>query len=116
MNLAGNGVKFTERGGITLSARVKNRDAAGVQLRFAVADTGIGIAARNMERIFLAFEQADNSNTRTHGGTGLGLAISRSLVNLMGGNIDIRSVPGEGSTFSFDVWLKLPSPTNTDRG
>ena len=107
INLAGNAVKFTERGAIRLSVRLKKRDAEGVLAEFAVADTGIGIAPEDIKRIFQAFEQADNSSTRAHGGTGLGLAISRNLVNLMGGRLEIGSVPGQGSTFSFVLRLKV---------
>jgi len=113
VNLVSNGVKFTEHGVITLSAQLLSCGAEGedsAQVRFTVADTGIGIAAKDIERIFGTFEQADNSHTRVHGGTGLGLAISRNLVELMGSQIEISSVPGAGSTFSFAVRLKLPSP------
>ena len=107
INLAANAVKFTECGTITLSACPMKSDAEGVLVEFAVSDTGIGIASEDLKRIFQVFEQADNSSTRTHGGTGLGLAISRNLVNLMGGRMEISSVPGEGSRFSFTLRLKV---------
>ncbi|MDD5175950.1 MAG: response regulator [Sterolibacterium sp.] len=112
LNLARNAVKFTERGGVTVSAKVKERDAAGpgVLVSFTVADTGIGIEPNDLKRIFCPFEQADNSSTRAYGGTGLGLAISQSLVNLMGGQIEAISTPGQGSTFAFVVRLEVPQP------
>ena len=110
VNLVGNALKFTERGGITLGMQQKSRDAAGALVEFAVSDTGIGIAGADIERVFQAFEQADNSNTRVHGGAGLGLSISQSLVKLMGGQIGIESIPGQGSTFAFAVRLKVPPP------
>jgi two-component system sensor histidine kinase/response regulator len=111
VSLVSNGVKFTERGKITLSAHLVPCAEDSVLVRFAVADTGIGIAASDIERIVgTSFEQADNSHTRVHGGMGLGLAISRNFVELMGSRIEISSVPGQGSTFSFSVRLKTPSP------
>jgi signal transduction histidine kinase len=109
-HLVSNAVKFSERGEVSLSARLKALDAEGVLVQFSVADTGIGIAAENIERVFRVFEQADNSSTRAYGGTGLGLAISRSLVELMGGRLEMRSVPGEGSEFSFAIRLKVAFP------
>jgi signal transduction histidine kinase len=111
INLLGNGVKFTRQGRVTLSAGLEPGNPAepgSVQVRFAVTDTGIGIAAEDIQRIVsTSFEQADNSHTRVYGGAGLGLAISRNLVSLMGSRLEISSVPGEGSTFSFVVRLKV---------
>lgn len=100
LNLAGNAVKFTERGGVTL--RLAMRDG---QVAFAVTDTGIGIARHQIARIFEEFEQADSTPSRRFGGTGLGLAISQRIVARMGGEIRVESRPGEGSTFSFAVTL-----------
>ncbi len=104
-NLLGNAVKFTAHGEVRLSLRVVADDSAGVELNFAVSDTGPGIGAAHQERIFDAFAQADGSTTRRHGGTGLGLAISRQLVELMGGTIELDSEPGHGSRFHFTLRL-----------
>jgi signal transduction histidine kinase/AmiR/NasT family two-component response regulator len=99
-NLLSNAVKFTEAGEVTLDVR---RDAEGVCFR--VSDTGIGFDEETKERLFRRFEQADGSISRRFGGTGLGLAISRSLVELMGGRIEVNSTPGQGSTFAVHVPL-----------
>ena len=99
LNLIGNAVKFTHAGSITVT--VKAATAAGNTLQFDVSDTGIGIAAEQLESIFLAFQQADGSMTRKYGGTGLGLTISRCLVELMGGKLWVTSTPQQGTTFSF---------------
>jgi signal transduction histidine kinase len=107
IHLADNAVKFTERGGVTLAVEIRSRDATGIRVAFSVTDTGIGVAADDLERIFLAFEQADNSTTRAYGGAGLGLAISKALIALMGGKIEVSSSPGQGSTFAFTLNLKV---------
>ncbi|HJU71950.1 MAG TPA: response regulator [Paucimonas sp.] len=107
VNLAGNALKFTERGGVTLEVVPRAREGNRILTAFAVRDTGIGISAGQRELIFEPFTQSDASTSRQFGGTGLGLAISRMLVGLMGGRIDVHSTPGEGSTFSFEVWLGL---------
>ncbi len=109
LNFAGNAVKFTERGGITLRSRVMNRSENTVHLRFEVEDTGIGISEAELARLFQPFEQADISTTRKFGGTGLGLTITKRLATLMGGEVGVESKPGEGSTFWFTATLEVGS-------
>jgi PAS domain S-box-containing protein len=104
-NLVGNAIKFTDAGGIIVSVRPLEENAESVRLRFEVRDSGIGIAPEAQARLFVTFEQGDNSMTRKYGGTGLGLAISKRLVHLMGGEIGVESQPGSGSTFWFAVRL-----------
>lgn len=108
INLVGNAIKFTQKGSVAVSVTVeeKKKESGLVTLQFCVTDTGIGIAADKVENIFNSFEQADNSYTREYGGTGLGLAISKQLVELMGGHLQVESIPGHGSTFSFTVVLQ----------
>ncbi|WP_227816050.1 PAS domain S-box protein [Nitrogeniibacter aestuarii] len=105
LNYAGNAVKFTRNGRVTLRVRVEAADDASVLLRFEVEDTGIGIAPEVLPRLFSAFEQADNSLTSAYGGTGLGLAITRKLAHLMGGDAGARSTLGKGSCFWFSARL-----------
>jgi PAS domain S-box-containing protein len=104
-NLVGNAIKFTERGTVTLGAERAMLDKGQV-LRITVTDTGIGMAASTVKRLFEPFTQADASTTRRFGGTGLGLAISRSLTRLMGSDIEVASEPGRGSIFRFGLPLK----------
>jgi PAS domain S-box-containing protein len=103
MNLVGNAIKFTDRGGIKVTVRCIDGT-----LEFAVSDTGTGIPEDKQEKIFEMFSQVDSSSTRKYGGTGLGLSISKGLVKLMGGDISVRSKPGQGSTFTFTIPLKTP--------
>jgi signal transduction histidine kinase/CheY-like chemotaxis protein len=108
-NLAGNAIKFTEAGGVSI---IVEPDAAPDSIAISVHDTGIGISAENQARIFLEFEQADGGATRKFGGTGLGLTISKRIVERMGGAIAVESAPGEGSTFR--VCLPLPRAGDSD--
>ncbi|MCC9642324.1 response regulator [Rhodopirellula sp. JC740] len=121
INLVGNALKFTSKGQVTLSIR---RDIEGTtnldspetetaRIVFVIADTGIGMTQQQQDRIFEAFMQADSSTTRRFGGTGLGLAISSQLVELMGGQLEVCSVPEQGSNFRFDIPLQVPTPEQT---
>ena len=105
LNFAGNAVKFTERGAITLRARLLEDAGDSLKVRFEVQDSGMGIAPETQGKLFQAFEQADTSTTRKYGGTGLGLAITRRLAGLMGGEAGLDSAPGQGSTFWFTARL-----------
>jgi signal transduction histidine kinase/ligand-binding sensor domain-containing protein/CheY-like chemotaxis protein len=107
LNLVGNAMKFTERGEIVLSITSELAEPHGMQFRFSICDTGIGIPREKQAVIFEAFAQADGSARRRTGGTGLGLAISAKLVHLMGGRIWVESTPGTGSTFFFTVPFTL---------
>jgi two-component system, sensor histidine kinase len=105
LNLVGNAIKFTERGEVVVSIDREAASPSGVTLRFGVRDTGIGIAPEKQKMIFEAFSQADSSTVRRFGGTGLGLAISSQLIGMMGGALELDSVPGKGSDFHFTVTL-----------
>jgi PAS domain S-box-containing protein len=106
-NLAGNSIKFTERGSVTLDAALEGQGDGTVTIRFAIADTGIGIRPDQEARLFAPFTQADDSTTRKYGGTGLGLAICKQLVEMMGGAIGVDSAEGRGSTFWFTAAFEL---------
>jgi CheY-like chemotaxis protein/anti-sigma regulatory factor (Ser/Thr protein kinase) len=106
-NLLSNAAKFTHQGSVTLRVERESRDG-GDWLVFAVSDTGIGIAEDKLEHVFKEFSQADSSTTRNYGGTGLGLAISKRFCQILGGDLTLQSVPGEGSTFTIRLPATLP--------
>ena len=110
VNLAGNAIKFTERGQVVVSLRCTPPRAGRVVVTIAVRDTGIGIAPENQGKIFEGFTQAEASTTRRFGGTGLGLVICQRLVGLMGGKLALESELGKGTCFSFSIELGLPIP------
>jgi two-component system, sensor histidine kinase and response regulator len=117
LNLGANAVKFTDRGEVMISVSAAPETPGA--LRFSIRDTGIGIAAERMDKLFQKFSQVDASNTRRHGGTGLGLAISKQLTEVMGGRIGVESEPGQGSTFWFEVPLGAAvssGPSKVDAG
>jgi PAS domain S-box-containing protein len=136
VNLVGNAVKFTERGGVALLAEVQGQRGEEVCLHVAVRDTGIGIPQDKHALVFAPFTQVDGSSTRRYGGTGLGLAITARLAGLLGGRVWLESQPGVGSTFHFTAWFRqvdvpgaaraegqaespsgfLPRPTGPGRG
>ncbi|TPQ45857.1 hypothetical protein C2U72_26335 [Prosthecomicrobium hirschii] len=115
INLAGNAVKFTERGGVAVTVARLDGRADRARLRFEVTDTGIGIAPEHLERIFNEYEQAESGPARRYGGTGLGLAISRAIVERMGSRIEVESKPGRGSCFAFDLDLPIAEPPTLAR-
>jgi PAS domain S-box-containing protein len=109
-NLLGNALKFTDQGSISVGVKVLRKALSGLAvLRFSVSDTGVGIAAADLETIFDSFRQADSSYSKSYQGAGLGLAICRELVSLMGGRIWVESVPGQGSAFFFTAAFE-PAP------
>ncbi|MGB4074694.1 PAS domain S-box protein [Pseudomonas sp.] len=106
LNYLGNAVKFTEHGRIEIAVALRETTANDLCLEFQVSDTGIGLTEQQCAQLFTSFQQADASTTRRYGGTGLGLAIAKQLAVLMGGDVAVRSVPGQGSTFSFTARLQ----------
>jgi PAS domain S-box-containing protein len=107
-NLLSNAIKFTPSGAVSVRVSAEPVADEAVSIHVEVSDSGIGIDPDHLQRMFEPFTQADVSTTRVYGGTGLGLAIAREIVELMGGTIDARSAPGQGSTFWFDVKLAVP--------
>lgn len=107
LNLIGNGIKFTDKGGVALKVALQEQQEKTCQIRFQVTDTGIGISPEAQARLFQKFTQADTSTTRRFGGTGLGLAICKQIVDLMQGEIQLSSEMGKGSCFTFTVPFKL---------
>jgi signal transduction histidine kinase/ligand-binding sensor domain-containing protein/CheY-like chemotaxis protein len=112
INLVGNAIKFTHHGEILVSVQLsKTLDDKQIELYFQVRDSGIGIPADKLDRLFLAFSQVDSSHTRKYGGTGLGLIISQRLTELMGGTIGVKSVEGEGTCFYFSILAGVSEQT-----
>ncbi|MDZ4847573.1 MAG: ATP-binding protein [Chitinophagales bacterium] len=103
VNLTGNGIKFTAQGSVTIHCKLLEKKNEEVKLHFSVEDTGIGIAADKIDKLFQSFSQAESDTTRKYGGTGLGLSISKQLVELQGGTIGITSEYGKGTTFYFEL-------------
>ncbi|MFK5975634.1 MAG: ATP-binding protein [Sulfurovum sp.] len=111
-NLLGNAIKFTHEGIIEVKVGFEEMEENELKLCFSIKDSGIGISIANQTKLFKTFSQADTSNTREYGGSGLGLTISKNLIELMGGEIRVESVKGEGSTFSFDIVLQYDKECN----
>ncbi|WP_224483968.1 PAS domain S-box protein [Robertkochia aurantiaca] len=112
INLLGNAIKFTHKGHVHLKVSMPtNSEKDSSVVLFSIADTGIGIESKNIQKIFKAFDQEDSSTTRKYGGTGLGLTISNSILNLMGSQIHVESEPGRGSTFYFEVPFEASEKT-----
>jgi signal transduction histidine kinase len=109
LTLVDNAIKFTSVGSVTIPSRVTQDDTSHASIRIEVQDIGIGIQKEARSRLFFAFEQADNSETRPYGGTGLGLAICKRLAKMMDGDIGVDSIEGVGSTFWFQVCLPVAS-------
>jgi signal transduction histidine kinase len=115
INLAGNAIKFTEKGEVVVRVTLEHEEEADCLLRFSVRDTGVGIPEDKMGILFDKFTQVDTSATRRFGGTGLGLAISKQLVEMMGGEISVASQEGKGSEFCFTVRLGKGNPSEAWR-
>jgi PAS domain S-box-containing protein len=116
LNLIGNGIKFTDKGGVSLKVMLDAQQGDDFHISFQVTDTGIGVSQEAQARLFQKFTQADTSTTRRFGGTGLGLAICKQLVDLMQGDIHLTSELGKGSCFTFTIPFKLGSkPCNTEQ-
>ena len=113
MNLLTNAVKYTEKGSVTLAIRALEKDEAGkkVRIHYEVKDTGIGIKESDMTRMFESFERLDVVRNRNVEGTGLGMTITKSLLELMGSELQVESTYGEGSTFSFELWQRIEDDT-----
>ena len=102
-----NALKFTSEGSVRVKIAAIDAEKENINLRIAVADTGIGISEKNMDKLFIRFSQVDGSDTRKYGGSGLGLVISKQIAELMGGNISVQSKEGIGSTFIAEIPLKV---------
>jgi PAS domain S-box-containing protein len=116
LNFTSNAIKFSEQGPVTVRASAVRSVGADTLVRFEVRDRGIGIEAEELPHLFTPFHQADPSTTRRYGGTGLGLVISKQLAELMGGEVGVKSAPGQGSTFWFTAVLASPASTASPAG
>jgi len=116
MNLLSNAVKFTSSGTVKFLATVLNSDDESITIQFEVKDSGIGMTQDQIDKIFTPFAQADDSITRRFGGTGLGLTITKSIIELMGGQLNVESTPGIGSRFSFELTFDLIDASNIAQG
>jgi len=115
MNLVGNAIKYTDKGSVTIRTFCTLLDSQHAKIHCKVEDTGIGIAADKLDKVFEKFVQADTSTTRKYGGTGLGLAITRELVELMGGTVGVTSEAGVGSTFWFSIPFEITDKVHQDK-
>jgi polar amino acid transport system substrate-binding protein len=115
LNFVSNAIKFTKEGSVIVSVRELKNNGKSAKILFSVKDTGIGLTEEQQQKLFKSFSQADSTTTRKFGGTGLGLAISKKLVNLMGGDVGLRSKPDIGSEFFFNVTLKIAQQTNNTK-
>ncbi|MBC7745045.1 MAG: response regulator [Flavobacterium sp.] len=107
INLISNAIKFTHKGEVFVNVALISADKKNIRLGFEICDTGIGIPQKKIPGLFKAFSQVDSSTTRKYGGTGLGLVISERLIKLMGGAIEVKSIPGKGTTFSFNIKIQV---------
>ncbi|MEO8887381.1 MAG: PAS domain S-box protein [Mucilaginibacter sp.] len=114
LNLVGNAMKFTEKGGVSVNLKVVEQNKESARIRFSVKDTGIGIASNKLNTIFESFKQAEANTTRKYGGTGLGLAISKRLIELHNSRINVDSVQGEGSDFWFTITFNKTNDTKNN--
>jgi CheY-like chemotaxis protein/two-component sensor histidine kinase len=115
-NLVSNAIKFTDIGQVMVTMRPVSAGPESIQIRFEVRDSGIGISAENLQHVFDDFAQAEASTTRRFGGTGLGLTICKRLVHLMGGSLEVSSVLGQGSTFSFELRFAITADVRAKSG
>ncbi|MCL2079301.1 MAG: ATP-binding protein [Oscillospiraceae bacterium] len=113
MNLLSNAVKFTNSGEVNLSLKIKSPDDKSAAVYFEISDTGIGMSPQQLDKIFDPFIQADSGTTRNYGGTGLGLAITKNIVEMMGGELKVKSQKDVGSTFSFEITFDLASASES---
>ena len=111
INLVNNAIKFTEAGHVAIAVSAEEVTENTTRLRFSVSDTGIGMSAEQVSKLFQSFNQGDASHTRKFGGTGLGLAISKQLCDLMGGTLTVESEPGKGTTFVLRAAFPIASET-----
>lgn len=116
INVSGNAIKFTEEGGVTVDIREINHQGNVSMIQFTVTDTGIGISEENIGKIFESFSQASSDTTRKFGGTGLGLTISKQLIELQGGNIQVKSTIGKGTSFIFTIPYQVADATQLNDG